>query len=475
MLFKHKRFIALFMICAVLFFGIQFNSLRAAATEDTSSTETTTTTASTTTTTTTTTTTAATTTTTTAAAQNGVEITQVYCYGSNNKLYNQVIKFSAVSESYTANVSIPLWMTSCQINIKSVSGATVTYDDTEFEANGSVYTHTFTFDAASKYKTNTYKIKIKKGDKESTLTFNLTQTTFETKLESVAVDSVNAEGSNADGYTYTLPTGTTSCRIKLKTRSEEKVTLGKAGEEAKTLELTSDKIFLEKVELTEGENVFNITVSAPGTTISTTLTITVGEAVVSSEVSSETVEDEPFVEDISYTDVPEEIIESSEPEVVPTVSTAKSDTNSTSPIIWILIGIVIAVVIGACIFMIASMGGSKKSSANTSRGYNNYRTPAPAPARRRDLGRYVDDDYGYDDYYEEQPERYPDDGYYQDEGFYEEDGYYQDGDYYNDYGRQETRDNYQQRYERQPQRQQYQSQRRGNRNDYDDFYDDYYN
>lgn len=478
MLFKAKRFFALFMICAALLFVVSVNAPSVAATEDTgSSSESTTTT-----------TTTASTTTTTAAAPEGVEISQVYCYGSNSKLYNQVIKFSSVSNSYTANVSIPLWMKSLQINIKSVSGATITYDGNEFSANGSVYSYTFNFDAASKYKTTTYKISIKKGDKESTLTFNLTQTTFETKLESVSVDSVAAQGTNSAGYTYNLPSGTTSCKIKLKTRSEETVTLGKAGEEAKTLELTSDKIFLEKVSLTEGENVFNITVSAPGTTISTTLKITVGEAVVSSEVSSEPDEIESdVVGEISETDIPPaETIESSEPESVPVISDTNTSSGGTSPLIWILIGVVIAVVIGACIFMIAGMGGGKKNSGNGSRNYNGgYRTPSPAPVRRRDLGRYVDDNYdeyyndhynepadAYDDYYNEQSDAY-DDYYAQQGDMYDDGGYYQDGGYHNDYGNQpRQRDGYPQR--RDGQRQQYQSQRRGNRNDVDNYYDDYY-
>ncbi len=457
-----KRISAFFIICAVLFASLFANALPVYATDDSSESTTTTTTTS------------STTTTTTTPPQNGVTVSQVFCYGSNSKLYNKLIKYSEMSEKYTANVSVPLWMTSLEINIKSVSGAKVTIDGTEFSADGSLFTHTIEFDAATKYKTKTYTILIKKDDKQSTLTFNLAQSVFETKLENVYVDSKSAEGTNESGYKYTLPTGTTSCKIKLKTRSEEAVSMGKAGEELEKLELNSDKVFLEKVQLSEGENVFNISVTAPGTTINTTLTITVGEPVVSSEVSS-MVSSDPVEENTSATDIPDfpaGIDVSSEPEESSQVRIPDDVKKSTSPLIWVLIGVVIAVVIGACIFMIASMGGGNKSrpSGNYNRPYggNMYRAaPPPAPARRRDLGRFVDDDYGYDDYYTEPTPQYPEDNYYPNDEYYQDEGYYQDGKYHDDY----SRDGYQ----RPPQRQQYQSQRRGNRNDYDEFYDDYYN
>ncbi len=467
----HKRFIAFIFIFIFSFSLFSFNVLASESTTESS--ESTTASSESTSTSSTTSSTSATTSTT--AAKKGVEVTQVFCYGSNKKLYNQLIKFSKISDQYTANVSVPLWMTSLEINIKSVSGATVTYDGNEFSANGSLYTYTLSFDATKKYSTKAYKINIKKGDKESVLTLNLAHTVFETKLESVSVDSVAAEGSNADGYKFTLPEGTTSCRIKLKTRSEESVTLGKAGAEAKKLELTSDKIFLEKVDLEDGENVFNINVLAPGTTISTTLTITVGEAVVSSDISSVPTEEVITETDQSDPGYIENEPISSETQVSSIVSNVSdNDEKETSPLIWILIGVVIAVVIGACIFMIASMGGSNKNrrSDRYDRPYSGgaYRQPAPPPARRRDLGRYVDDDYGYDDYYGEPSDSYADDGYY------EEDDYYEDDGYYDDYNRQPpARGGRDQRYDRQPTRQQYQSQRRGNRNDFDDFYDDYYN
>ncbi len=484
-----KRIMTAFMICAVILVSCVSGSAAVYATEDTSESTTTTTATTTTSTTSTTastkasTTTSSTTTTTkattTATPQNGVAVSQLFCYGSNNKLYNQLIKFSSTSESYTANVSIPLWMKSIQVNIKSVSGAKITYDGTEFSADGSMFTHTLEFDAATKYKTTTYKFIIKKDDKESTLTLKLSQTVFETKLESVSVDSKTAEGSNEEGYKYILPSGTSSCRIKLRTRSEESVTMGKAGTEPKKLELNSDKVFLEKVQLEEGENKFNISVISPGATINTTLTIYVGEEPVSSQVQSEPIEEEIFETDTSYTDLPSEIVGSIEPEVSSVVSVHDESDGAASPLIWVLIGVVIAIVIGACIFMIASMGGGNKK--NYSGGYSRpqytgtpYRA-APPPARRRDLGRFVEDDYGYDDYYGDQPNHYPEDNYYPNDDYYQEDqysddGYYQDGGYYDNYN------NSQDRYDRQPpQRQQYQSQRRGNRNDFDDFYDDYYN
>ncbi len=457
---KFRQFVAFLLICAFLMVSILNCSLNVSATADTSQSV-----SSTDKTTESTTATTASTTATTIAPANGVQITQVFCYGSNNKLYNQLIKYSKLSEQYTANVSIPQWMTSCQINIKSVNGAKVSCDGTEFSVNGNVFTHTFTFDAATKTKKNTYKISIKKDDKESILTFNLTQTVFETKLESILVDSKATEGSNENGYKITLPTGTSTCKIKLRTRSEESVSFAKKGEELEKLDLNEEKVYLEKVELSEGENVFNITVNAPGTSISTTLTIMVGEEVVSSDVVSVPVVENITDTDISDTDIPPAATESEEPEISSVVTPQEPSKGGTSPLIWVLIGVVIAVVIGACIFMIASMGGSgSKNSrpANYGRQYNNYPyrvAPPPLPVRRRDLGRFVEEDYGYDEYYEDQSE----DDFYQDDGYYSEEGFY------DDYNRQGS-------YERQqPQRQQYQSQRRGNRNDFDDFYDDYYN
>ena len=66
-----------------------------------------------------------------------------------------------------------------------------------------------------------------------------------------------------------------------------------------------------------------------------------------------------------------------------------------SPIMWVFIGVIITVVIGACIFMIVNMGSKKDDG-----GYYEEEPYYQEPRRpRRNLADYADDDYDdYDDY-----------------------------------------------------------------------------
>ncbi|MBQ6797246.1 MAG: hypothetical protein IJP10_04445 [Clostridia bacterium] len=87
--------------------------------------------------------------------------------------------------------------------------------------------------------------------------------------------------------------------------------------------------------------------------------------------------------------------------VLPTTTQAKQSgglLGGMSPLMWVLIGIIITVVLGACIFMIVNMSSSGSKNRMPEDDY--YDEPLYRDSRRgRNLADFAGDDYGdYDDY-----------------------------------------------------------------------------
>ena len=530
----------------------------------------------------------------TAAEVKGVKINSIKAYGTNSKYYpDSDNSIKSVKGTYSAKVTVPRWMTNCTLYISADKSAKVTYDGKEFEYTKSgpydgkaYFYYDFKFDKAEKKDaSHEYEITITQGDAKSSLLFTVRQTVIKAKLESISVAGEKATGSVDEGFTYTLPSGTKSAKIKIVPRSEEKVNFAKHGEELAAVELNKNyQNYQFKQSLEEGENVFDIQVIADTTTIDSTLTIYVGEAPVSSVpeavvtptdggstvmlingkektsfgkdmrgnnymsyinlakganefsilynsadeksvvltlVPTGDVGDySPIVDvngnpvDVTLTENGYEgtvslvvgapntisvktssadaaqmaiyvgkglnVVEESEPPVEslePDESSKPVEEKSEgiSPLLWVIIGIIAFVVIGAIIY-IASTAGKKNNYDRERYDYDerdDYYRGGRAQRPSRDIGSYIDDDYGYDDYGNDQS--YRDDGYYDQEPPYYDDNaprggsgerFYEEDDYYDERpsrrrpaggGQPVRRDN---RY------------RPSQRNNYDDYYDD---
>lgn len=572
---KNRKLSIVAVMMAVIMLIVPFFSLNAFAQEETSSGETSST---------------------TAAQAKGVKISSVKSYGTNNKYYpDSENSIKSVKTSYTAKATIPRWMTNCILYISADKNAKVTYDGKEFEYTKSspydgkaYFYYNFEFDKAEKKDaSHQYEITVTQGEAKSTLVYTVRQTVIKAKLESISVAGNKASGSASEGFTYTLPTGTESAKIKIVPRSEEKVKFAVHGEELEDVELNKNyQNYQFKQSLEEGENIFDIQVVADTTTIDSTLTVYVGEPPVSSVPEPVVTptdtgigailisgnEKTPFGKDMrgnnymsyvnlvkgandfsilynstdeksvvltlvpnggfgDYTPVvdvngkpvemtltengyegdvslvvgapntisvktssadasqmaiyvgkglnaadvtdPEDVT-SDEEEVESEDEKEDKKSEGISPLLWVIIGIIAFVILGVIIYAAVSAGNRNRGDRYDYDDRDDYyRNTRPQKRPSRDIGSYIDDDYGYDEYEDDQS--YRDDGYYDQEPPYYDDNaprggaggrYYEDEeDYYDERpsrrrpagGQPARRDN---RY------------RPSQRNNYDDYYDD---
>lgn len=352
---------------------------------------------------------------TTTKAPANVTLKGIHMIGSNGKNYLASPSYAAGTNKYT--FTLPDWMEEASLVIKGAAGLTITSDDTEFsytKATG-YYTGDFTFKA----KTQSFKVLVKNGDGgERTLTIGVTRTAIKTYFEKVAVlngsDTLDGEGSIADGLEYEVDGDVTSLKLRVTPRHEQEISLQRNNDDPTVLELKNGR-YEATLELTGGEDVFTVTSKAGTQTVTVTIKI-INTDTVSSEVSS--IEEVSSMEEASS----EETVSNTDFVSIDNTPAPVEEEDGTSPLIWVLIGVVIAVILGACIFLIVSSG-------------SNRRPPSGNPPRRgggrsnRDLRGYVDD---YDDYSDNNysgGEYYEDDNYdngYNFGGEYEDDGYYDD-------------------------------------------------
>lgn len=355
----------------------------------------------------------------TTPGESSVSISSLYMLGSNQKYYNPSPSLTAGVNSYSFNV--PDWMPSVTICIKSVSGLSVTADNATFTSNGSTYRGEITLDSDKK----TVAVSMTGTAGTRSLSITVRKISIETFFDTVTMmdgdKTVEAQGTIADGLTYTLNSGVTERVLRIMPRHENEVFIENltndstgnpvAGTEPKQkLELTNSR-YETTLKLIEGTNKFTITISAGTVTKTCEITVIVGNAN-ANEVIVTTTTTAPVISDSDDTGA-----------LVTTAPTAPTATagGGLSPIMWVAIGIIIAVVIGACIFMIVNM------SSGNSRDHIPPidEPPLYRPQRGRNLGDFADDDY-YDDGYGA-PRGIGNRGY-RDDG-YRDDGYGRPGGY----------------------------------------------
>lgn len=227
-------------------------------------------------------------------AASGVAVTAVKVYGSNFKYYAGTSP-TAKKASYSLSTSIPRWMDGVSVYISADKKATVSCDGNEFKYEKSPYDdksyfhYDFEFDAVTKDKKRTYTIEIKLGDAKSTLKLNVSQTSRTIKFKFIKVNDTELPGSASEGYTVDLPSGTEKAKIKIRFVDEEKMTFNREGEDPVQGEISKayQYYLFQPKDLEEGANVFDVVGYAGEKSVSTKLTINVGEVEESSEVSSE--------------------------------------------------------------------------------------------------------------------------------------------------------------------------------------------
>jgi len=340
--------------------------------------------------------TTATTTTTTKA--DAVPLSNLYVVGSNNKNYLCDPSLTVGVDKYS--FYLPNWMESATLVIKSSANIKAESDGVTFEGSGGVYTGQFKL-ANSK---NTFTVKLTSGDSVRTLTIVMYLSNIPCKLESVSIlknsEVVKTFDSEPEKGEYSFPSGTlTGISLRIIPRHEQTVTITNltgipenqiTGNEAET-PLTLHETYKRydySLTLVEGTNVFLIKVKAGTTEKTCKVTIIVGDAMANITTTtvpteSTTVPTEPTVGTIAPIPEPEENRDD---------TASGSTASSFPPVLWVTIGVVIAVVIGACIFMIVSMGNRQNND-----GYGDYDDYDRRPRYpvRRNLADYVDDDYDY--------------------------------------------------------------------------------
>lgn len=428
---------------------------------------------------------ATTTTTTTGAASAKLSLKGLTAVGSNQKNYLCSPNYSDSTDNYSFNV--PDWMPSLTVRITAQSGLSCSSSSVSFTENSGIYTGTFEL----KDKTQSFSVKLTSTSGQSrTLNITVRRSTIECYFDKVIIRKNDADvtadsGNVKDGLTFKLPSGTTTCEIRMTPRHEnelyfENTTVRADGSRVVDAATAKEKIELNYYRYTvnptliEGTNTFvatinagtmtktcNITVivgdpaanSAAGTTPSatvpvptqpgsmatnygcsingTTMTLTNAATGVTttyyrsdgtsstaifgtwsaSDGSSTMVfyaDNTCLVNGLSNTYTlngtaltiePVATIPSEDtgtlPTTVPTTAAAKGGLGGMSPLMWVLIGIIITVVLGACIFMIVNMSGNKNQMQD-----DYYEEPLYRDTRRRrNLADYASDDYDdYDDY-----------------------------------------------------------------------------
>lgn len=334
------------------------------------------------------------TTTTTTTKADAISLSNLYIVGSNNKNYLADPSLTVGVDKYSFYV--PDWMETATLIIKSSASLTIESDGVTFEGSTGSYIGQLKLTE----KKNTFTVKLTSGDAERTLTVVVYLSNLPCKLESVSIlkgsEVLKTFDSEPEEAEYTLPSGTlSSISLRIVPRHEQKVSItnltgipkeeitGKEEETVLTLHETY-KRYDHDLTLVEGTNVFLIKVTAGTVEKTCTLTIIVGDAMAN----------------MTTTTAPTESTTASTVSTISSAATTSSALNDTAsggttssfpPVLWVTIGVVIAVVVGACIFMIINLGNREnRNNYDDYEDYGQQRYPV-----RRNLGDYVDDDYGY--------------------------------------------------------------------------------
>ncbi|MBE6754026.1 MAG: hypothetical protein E7559_06740 [Ruminococcaceae bacterium] len=329
-----------------------------------------------------------------------VKVTNFYMEGSNGKMYLCSPTLADNVDKYT--FTIPNWMEETNVVIKATSGLKADCSVSTFKESSGVYEAELK-EIVKAEQTYSFTLTDPATNAQRTLYITLYRSKLTCKIESVTLkksdSTISSAGSIEEGLTYTLDSGSTSgYSFTIMPRHENTVTMirktGLAENEPITddrktkLELNSTRRYTFKPELVEGTNVYTLEVEAGDVKKSCDITIIVGDP--NANAPTTTTESTLPTE-------PSQIV--TEPSALPTTAPQYSggDGFEMKPILWIFVGVIIAVVLGACIFLIANMIG-KRHEDDYDDDY--YDRPLGRPSRGRDLTDYIDDDYddGYGSY-----------------------------------------------------------------------------
>lgn len=337
--------------------------------------------------------------TTTTKPEEKIKLSNLYVVGSNNKNYLADPSLTAGVNKYS--FYLPDWMEEATLILKSSESLVISSEDAAFEGRNGSYTGKLKLSGSK----NTFKVTLESGENKRELTIIVYLSDIPCKLEKVSIirssEAVAATGSSTDKLDYSFASGTTSgVSLRIVPRHEQSVSITNltgipadqiTGNEPKTdLKLHEEyKRYDHPLTLVEGTNVFLVTVTAGNVKKQCTVTIIVGDA--NANITTTTVSTESTT---TSSTAPTTISTFSPLPTTESQISGGTESSSFPPVLWVTVGVVIAVVLGACIFMIVNMGGRNNGGA-----YNDYDDYdydyEPAYPPRRNLADYMDDDYGY--------------------------------------------------------------------------------
>lgn len=333
--------------------------------------------------------------TTTTTAPATVKISNFYMLGSNGKYYLCSPTLADNVDKYT--FTIPNWMEETTIVVKGVAGLKLESSSTTFtEPSAGVYEGPLK-EIVKAEQNYSFTLTDSSTGLKRTIYITVYRSKLACKIESVTMykgdNVVTPTGSIDEGLTYTLDSGTTSgISFTIMPRHENTVQItkltGLADNEAPTsdrttkLELNKSRRYSFKPELVEGTNVYLLEVEAGEVKKSCTINIIVGDANANAPTTT------TVTPTTSFTDLPTTL------QTLPTTSYDDNAGGFTmSPLLWVFVGVIIAVVLGACIFLIANAVSKNRDDDYDDYDDDYYNRPRRPVSRGRNLADYVDDDY----------------------------------------------------------------------------------
>ena len=388
--------------------------------------------------------------TTTTTERKSVSISNFKIIGSNNKYYLCSPELSGDVDAYSFN--IPDWMESVTLYIKAAKGLDISCDDADFKEDSGEYRGKISNITKS---SQAYTVVLEGSGATRKLNITIRRSEIPCYFDSISMykgdDAVSSSGSISDGMSYTLPSGTTGgVTLRVKPRHENEVTVTNltgidpsqvtGAEQKTTLELNTKSMRYDyKPTLVEGTNVFRFNVSAGSVLKTCDVTVIVGDA----NANAATTTTETQMTETSQADVPTSapVTMATNVTTAPNGNVAGATEGRMSPILWVLIGVICTIILGAIVFMIVNLSSKRDDydDYDDDYGYDDGYRRGGRGRGRRNLAEYVDDEYSDDEYYDaEQP-------IYRDQEEYDDrygDGYSYD-DTYDDYSsRRQYRDDY---------------------------------
>ena len=371
----------------------------------------------------------------TTAAAPTVKLSNLYVVGSNKKNYLADPSLSAGNNKYS--FYLPKWMEEATIMVKSSEDISVSCDDADFSGSGGVYSGKCKLESSK----NTFSVKVKGDDAERTLSITIFLSDIPCKLEKITLMKNSEEVkafSEPEKLEYTFPSGTTSgVSLRIIPRHEQTVEIVNltgipedqiTGNEQKT-KLSLHETYMRydtDLTLVEGTNVFLVTVTAGTVKKECKATIIVGDP--NANLITTTQSTEPTSAPTTEYSVSPIETQPTEPEK------PVGAASSFPPVLWVTVGVVIAVVLGACIFMIVNMGNRNANNNNGGDYEYDYNRQPPRYPVRRNLSEYVDDEYDYGQSLRSRSRGRMDGGYYNANSYNNySDGYGSGSGSYNDY------------------------------------------